>query len=116
MRAGELRDRVTIEVPSQKSDGHDGFERDKWAPVLPRRRSARVAPLEGRSLERARQIDPRAGHEVAVRYWAGWSQSFTKRARIVFHDGSTDRVLEPIEPPREIEPRETLAVACREAA
>jgi head-tail adaptor len=116
MRAGDLRQRVTIQTLTQTSDGHDGYT-DAWATLAPARRSARVAPLMGRALDRARQVDPRAGHEVTVRYWRGWFGDFGKRARVVVHDGDNgDRVLEPVEPPRESETRDLLTLTCREAA
>lgn len=116
LQAGRLHHRVSIEVPTQVSDGHDGYAKDTWAPAR-RRIAGRVDPLVGKALDRARQVDPRAGHDVTVRYWTGWRAVFSQRARIVWHDEPNGtRVLEPIEPPRETEARVTLTVACREAA
>lgn len=115
MRAGELRDRVTIETRTQTSDGHDGYT-ETWTATAPRRMAAKVEPLTGRDLDHARQLDERAGHLVTLRYWVGYRDVAVGRARFVFHDGlEGDRYLEPVEPPREIAPRETLAVMCREA-
>jgi SPP1 family predicted phage head-tail adaptor len=112
VRAGELVHRVSIETPAERSDGHDGSE-VTWSPVR-RRIAARVTPLSGRELERARQIDPRATHEVRVRYWKAAVVEFTARERLVYHD-TFNRVLELVEPPREVEPRVLLAAICREA-
>jgi SPP1 family predicted phage head-tail adaptor len=114
MQAGELRQRVTIEVRAKKSDGSDGVT-EVWSPVC-RRIAAKVEPLAGKELDHARQIDPRAGHQVSVRYWNAYRVQFTARSRIVYHDGGTNRILEPVEPIREVEERETLQVICREAA
>lgn len=114
MHAGELRHYVTIQTRSKESDGSDGFV-ETWSAVK-RRIHAKVEPLSGRELESARQIDPRAGHLVSVRYWPTYRTEFTARGRIVYHDGGTDRTLEPVEPIREAEYRETLQVICREAA
>lgn len=114
MTAGELTDRVTLEVRAKTSDGSDGFV-ERWSAVR-RRIAANVVALGGRELERARQIDPRASHEVSVRYWRAYRGELTARARLVWHDGSFARLLEPVEPIREVEPREKLQVICREAA
>jgi head-tail adaptor len=117
MQAGLLRERVTVQQPTQVSDGHDGYEEDTWANVTPTRRSAGVVALSGRTLDTARQVDPRASHEVMLRHWSGYASVLGTRSRIVWHDGSNgDRVLEPVEPPRETEFRETVAVICKESA
>lgn len=120
MESGVLLQRVTLEARTETSDGHDGFTVD-WAPVLPRRRSARVLPLSGRDLERARQIDPRISHEVTFRYWRAYRDDLDGgRVRLVYHPTSTaadDRHLELITPPMDIEERHVeLKVLCRELA
>jgi SPP1 family predicted phage head-tail adaptor len=114
MRAGAFRHRVTVQTQTRVSDGHDGYV-PSW--VTSRARiAAKVATLDGRDLDRARQIDPRAGFEVSLRYWADYRDEMpAKGMRIVYHDGDTDRTLEPVEPLREPEYRQTLAVICREA-
>lgn len=112
MRAGEFRHRLTMQVQSEQSDGHDGYI-DAWSPFRTRV-PAEIAPLSGRQLELARQIDPRAAHEVKVRYWAASHDTRITALRFVWHDGAYPRTLTPIEPFREIEPRQTLAVTCRE--
>ena len=114
MQAGDLKDRVTIEVRGKKSDGSDGYV-EAWSPVR-RRISADVANLSGRELERGRQIDARATHQVSVRYWSMYRSELTAHVRIVFHDGVHNRLLEPVEPIREVEDREKLQVICREAS
>lgn len=113
MRAGEFRHRLTMLVESEQSDGQDGY--DDSESTLRRRIPAQIVPLAGRELERARQIDPRAAHEVKVRYWAGYQETRIPGLLFVWHDGSYDKSLTPIEPFREIEPRQTLAVVVREA-
>lgn len=113
MRAGEFRHRLSMQQQSESSDGHDGYD-EAWG-TLRARVAANVAPLTGRELEQARQIDPRAALEVKVRYWVGYHETRIPGLQFVWHDGSRNRTLTPIEPFREIEPRETLAAVCREA-
>lgn len=113
MRAGELRHRLTVQEQSDRSDGHDGYD-ETWTTARARIPGL-VVPLAGRELERARQIDPRAAHEVRVRYWRGHHQTRIPGLQFVWHDGTENRTLTPIEPFREIEPRQMLAVTCKEA-
>jgi len=115
--AGDLRHRVTVQSLTEVSDGHDGLS-SSWGDTARTRLAARVRPLAGRDLERARQVDARASHEVTLRFWARYATDLAGgRSRLVFHDGAVgDRVLELIEPPREIEPRQFLACVTREAA
>ena len=114
MQAGDLRDRVTLQTRTETSDGHDGFT-ETWTTVRSRI-SARVQPLEGRDLERARQIDPRASHQVTLRFWAAYGTNLAGgRAQIVWHDGDLgDRTLEIVEPAREVDRRVSLAMICKE--
>ncbi len=115
MNAGDLRQRVTVQTRTETEDGHDGFT-TAWTAALSRTPAVVVA-LSGRELERARVVDPRASHEVRLRYWSAYSTALAGgRARLIWHDGDIgDRTLEPVEPPREVEPRKTLAMVCREA-
>jgi SPP1 family predicted phage head-tail adaptor len=115
LRAGVLRQRVTIQRSTEISDGHDGFTQT-WSSVWSRI-PARVRPLVGRDLERARQTDPRVSHEVTLRYWRAYSTDLAGgRTRIVYHDLS-DRTFEPIGPPVDLEERHVeLTLLCREAA
>lgn len=112
--AGELEQRVSVQLLTEQSDGHDGFV-DTWS-LVRRRLAAKVVPLAGRELERARAVDPRSSHEVTFRYWRQYSQELTSRSRVIYHDVGGDRTLEPVEPPREVIFRDTLSVVCREAA
>jgi head-tail adaptor len=113
MRAGDFRERVTIEQQTEVSDGHDGFT-ESWGPVRTRV-AAQILPLAGRELEQARLIDPRAAHEVKIRYWTGSNDTRIPGLRFIWHHGFTNRTLTPIEPFREVEPRQTLVVFAREA-
>lgn len=113
MRAGDLRERMTIEQQSEQPDDHDGFDED-WSP-LRHRVPAQIAALTGRELEQAKAIDPRAAYEVKIRYWRNSQETRIPGLRFVWHHGAYNRTLTPIEPFREVEPRETLAVFCREA-
>ena len=116
LRAGDLLQRVTVQASTETSDGHDGFT-VAWADTSRRRIAAKVLPLSGRDLERARQIDPRASHEVTLRYWRDYSTDLDGgRARLVLHDGDVgDRTFEIVEAPRESERRVALAMTCKEA-
>lgn len=113
---GDLRHRVSIQTRTESADGHGGFS-ETWATVATRR-AAQVVTLEGRDLERASQIDPRAAFEVHLRYWRGHNDVLVGgRARLVWHDEGAvgDRTLELIGPPREVVPRTTLTLLAHEA-
>src|SRR3990167_4883684 len=115
MQAGDLIHRVSLQTRTETSDGHDGFT-ESWTTVQTRI-AARVAALAGRDLERARQIDPRASHELHLRYWRAHNDDLDGgRARVIWHDDGAigDRTLEMVEPPRETEHRVSLAATCRE--
>lgn len=116
MRAGELRHRVSIETSVETSDGHDGFSQ-AWETVKARI-PARVLALSGRDLISARQIDPRASHEVRLRFWRDYVTDLANgRARLIWHDGYTgDRTLEIVERPRETVARRQLDMTCKEDA
>ncbi len=116
MFAGDLRDRVTVQLRTEQTDGHDGLL-EAWLPVHSRI-PAKVVPLMGRDLERARQVDPRISHEVALRYWRAYPQDLDGgRARLVYHDTPRDRVFEIVGPPVDLDERhDELRVTCREAA
>lgn len=113
--AGAYRQRVSIRRDVEADDSHGGFT---TTPTITRARiAASVAALTGRDLERARAIDPRAAFLVGLRYWTDHLDDLKGgRFQIVWHDGATDRVLEVVEPPREVEHRVRLEFACREAS
>ena len=120
MPSGLYRQRVTVEASTETSDGHDGVT-VVWAAVAPSRRSARVVPLTGRDLERARQIDPRISLQVSLRYWRAYGDDLDGgRARLVYHptsDSDDDRTLEIVTAPIDVEERhDELQILCREAA
>jgi len=117
MNAGRLIHRVTVQTLTEASDGHDGLV-PTWTDSDRVRIAARVEPLNGRDLDRARQVDPRASHSVTLRFWSAYGTDLKAgRSRLVFHDGDVgDRTLEIVEPPREVEPRVSLVMTCKEAA
>lgn len=114
--AGALRQRVSVQVKAKVSDGHDGFLPDQWSSVQPRI-AARVTPLAGRDLERARQIDPRISHEVTLRYWRAYRVDLNGgRASLLYHDGTSDRRFEIVAPPVDVDEQHVqLRLLCREA-
>lgn len=116
MDAGSLIHRVTLQVGTETSDGHDGFT-EGWSNTDRRRMSARIRALSGRDLETARQVNPLATHEVTVRWWMAYDTDVTGgRSRWIWHDGVIgDRTLEIVEPPREVEPRVMLVMLCKES-
>jgi head-tail adaptor len=117
MRVGDLRDRVSVEVRTEVSDGHDGFI-ETWAVRLSRL-PARVRELSGRDLEIARQVDPRTSIEVDFRYWRAFRDDLDGgRAQLKVHETSSavdDRTLEIVSPPIETERRVKVTVGCRES-
>lgn len=117
MTGGELRHRVTIQNRTEISDGHDGFT-ESWTAVQSRI-AGWVRPLAGRDVERARQVDPRATHELVLRFWHAYGSDLDGgRARVIWHDDQAqgDRTFELVEPPRELIARERLVMLCREQA
>ena len=115
MRAGELIHRVSLQNRTETDDGH-GAADDTWSTVQARS-AARVVSLSGRDLERARQIDPRASHEVHLRFWRTHDTDLDGgRARVIWHDDGAigDRTLEIVGPPVEAAHRESLVLTCRE--
>lgn len=115
-RQGELVHRVTIQVPLEADDAHDGLADPTWVPVQ-QRIPARVRPLQGRELERAQQIEPRSSHEVTTRFWRGYRHDTRGgRCRVVYHD-QEDRILEVVAPAIDVdEAHVDVRLLCREAA
>ena len=116
MHAGDLFHRVSIQNRTETDDGH-GASDETWSTVQSRI-AARVVPLSGRDLERARQIDPRASHEIRLRYWRAHNDDLDGgRARVIWHDDGAigDRTLELVGPPVETVHRDTLLMTCRES-
>jgi head-tail adaptor len=115
VQAGELRQRVTLKQDTETDDSHLGVTTS--ATTIRSRIAAEVVALAGRDLERARAIDPRAGYTVALRYWQDYRTDLDGgRFYVVWHDGTTDRRLEAVEPPRETVHRVRLEFVCRERA
>lgn len=117
--AGERRDRVSVQVRTETSDGHDGYT-ETWD-TRHSRWSARARALSGRDLERARQVDPRVSWEVVFGYWRAFRADLDGgRARLLVHPTSNsadDITLEIVTPPVDVEgKRHDVLVLCREAA
>lgn len=106
---------MTIQTRTEVSDGHDGFLDPVWTTVHARW-PARVRPLLGRDLERARQVDARISHEVAFRYWRDYPTELDGgRAQLVYHD-LADRTFEIVAAPIDREEAHVeLVLWCREA-
>jgi len=114
---GDYRHRLTVETRTETSDGYDGFTEDWTAVESATRIAGRVRALAGQDLERARQVDPRAGYEVTVPFWRAYADALAGgRGRVIWHDTGAggDRTLEVVEPPREVVHRQRLAMVCRE--
>lgn len=117
-RPGEYPHRVTLQaLDAETSDGHDGYAAPTYTSVQ-LRVPARVKPLLGRDLERARQIDPRTSHEVRLRYWRAYRDDLQGgRGQVLYHDQATDRALEIVAPPMDVDEQHVeLLLLCREAA
>lgn len=119
MQAGDLRHRVSVRTRTETDSGFTGLTVTEA--VLHARIPARVRPLFGRDLERARQIDPRISHEVTLRYWRAYPADLDGgRCELVYHPSSNsadDRTLEIVAPPVDIDERHVeLRLLCREAA
>lgn len=112
MRAGRLRDRITVTGKTEVKTSHFGF--DETPVTVASRIPADVEELSGRELERARQIDPRTTHTVRVRFRDDLAAGQT----VTYHDGRRgDRDFEIVAPPRDpASMHRELVLLCREAA
>ena len=112
MRAGRLRDRITVTGKTETRDSHFGFT--ETSVTVASRIPADVEELSGRELERARQIDPRTTHAVRTRFRADFAAGQT----VTHHDGHRgDRAFEIVAPPRDpASMHRELVLFCREAA
>jgi head-tail adaptor len=119
LTSGELAQRVTIQTRTE-AESH-GTTTESWDTVVRARTPAKVRPLSGRDLERARQVDPRISHEVTLRFWRAYRTDLAGgRARLVYHPSSQaddDQVLEIVTPPIDVDSKHVaLVMLCREAA
>lgn len=96
MNFGLMRDRVTLDNPSQPTPDGDGGATVSWPPDGGVRLGARVpasvdAATETGTLERpvAKTSESVGTYTVRLRYLAGIST----KTRVTFHDGPTDRTL-----------------------
>lgn len=71
MRAGQLRHQITLQQLGTTDDGGGGVDTESWtdfATVY-----ARVAPLAGRELVQAQQVNDELTHAITMRYYPGVS-------------------------------------------
>lgn len=71
-RAGELRQRVTVEAPVVTRNSQGGFGED-WA--VAEQRYAKIEPLSGREFFEAQRVDSDVTHMVTMRYYEGLTTS-----------------------------------------
>lgn len=71
-RAGELRQRVTVEAPSVARNAQGGFS-ETWATA--ETRYAKIEPLSGREFFEAQRVDSDVTHMVTMRYFSGLTSS-----------------------------------------
>lgn len=93
LRAGELRHRITITRTTETADGHHGFSES--TSTIATRIAAEVEDLSGRTLEQARQLDPRVTHRIRIRGRSGLRAGDT----VTYHHRHDDRTLEVVAPP-----------------
>lgn len=109
MRAGHLRERVTIRVAVAIDDQHFGTTDTEG--VVAARVPARVIPLMGRALERAQMIDARTTHEVTIRYRRGVQSG----QLLTHHDRDRERAFEIVAPPVDVAAGHVeMRLLCRE--
>ena len=92
MQAGKLRHRVTIQSSVVTQNAH-GQDETTWS-TFASRHAAEVTQLTGRELWNAQQIKP----DISLRVSMRWLPGVLPKMRVVWHDGTTDRLL-PIESP-----------------
>lgn len=113
MQAGILRHRATLRKRAETSDGHGGWV-DAPA-IIAARIPAFVQPISEVVRDRYAQIDPRATHQVTLRY----RRDVSSGLELIYHDayGNGDRTFEVVGRPIDVEERhEQLQVHCMEAA
>ena len=103
MRAGQLRQRVSIQVATETRDTHGGFVPQSWTTVETVRAS--VEPLTGREFIQAQAQDSTITHKVRMRF-AG----VTSKNRLLF-DG---RALNVIAVMNKDERNRELEIMCAE--
>lgn len=112
MLAGKLRQRVTLRKKIDVPDGHYSFTEDEV--LVANRIPASVVQLEGRALDVARQIDPRATHRIELRF----RSDVVSGMEVVYHDPHRgNRLLEVVGPVvDEQEQHRKIVLTCKEAA
>ena len=116
--AGRLGQRISI-VARTETESHGSYT-EAWAATHSRWPGA-VRALDGRDLERARQIDPRIAYEVTLRYWRAYLDDLDGgRVRLTYHptaSSTDDRTLEIVTPPIDVDAaHRQVRVFCREVA
>lgn len=96
MKAGVLRDRITIQEQTRTPDGRGGYVLGAWGNVTNMARiPAEVAPLSGDERIQAMQVQSGVGYEVRIRYRAGVHAS----QRALWHAKGGDRTLHMVGAP-----------------
>lgn len=117
---GSLRWRVTLQNPGDPVADSDGAPSLRWPPdggtTLASRVYAAVTPAVGRMLRTLQGLvaatsEATATHIVTIRYLAG----VTTQTRVVFHDGTRDRLLYVTGVFDEEEQHVALRLLCNEA-
>lgn len=114
MRAGRLRDRVTVQEQTTTDDLKGGKREGAWSAVSGMSRiSAAVEPLDG--TERVAAMQNRSGvtHQVRVRY-ASSRVSLTAANRLVWHANDGDRTLNLVAAPVIVGNYDELRMEARE--
>lgn len=96
MRAGLLKDRITVEEQPLVGDGQGGREEGDWTAISGMERiPAQVRALSGSEAVTAMQVQSAVTHEVLIRYRTGVKASM----RIIYHAKGGDMVLNIITAP-----------------
>lgn len=114
MRAGTMRERVTLESQAKSDDEGGGKTGGSWSAVSTdlSNMHARITPVSGAEQVRAGQVQSDVTHEVAIRYVAAAASGVSDyRFKWV---SQSNRLLYITSPPVEDERRRELVFQCRE--
>ncbi|MFW6331221.1 MAG: phage head closure protein [Gemmatimonadota bacterium] len=113
IRAGDLRDRVTVQEETLTDDDRGGKTSGGWSAVSGMSRiPAQVKPLDGDERIAALQAQSGISHEVRMRYRTG----ITSAMRLLWHAYGADRTLYITSPPVVTGHAEGLRFLAREDA
>lgn len=111
MRAGDLRDRITVQSQEMVPDGQGGMTQGDWAAIAGMERiPANVEPLSGEERIAAMQTQANVDHKVELRYRVGVKAGH----RAIWHAKGGDRVLYLTSAPVVIGNHEGLQFMARE--